>query len=222
MGQKLGRCVAISVVLMGAPSAASAQPGPGGSGTVGGRVELAVEGADLADALPVVVYLEAPDDAKPESSKPKVVLVRQAGARFDPAFLVVPAGTTIEMRNDDTIFHNVFSYSRPNDFNLGTYPRGQSRFMKLDTPGVVRIFCSIHDPMNGTIFVTPNRHYALVDGSGQFLLRDVPTGTYRLNTWSPALPVATRRVDVRPGPAAPLRIRIGDPEATSPAAADGR
>ena len=46
------------------------------------------------------------------------------------------------MPNDDVIFHSVFSYSTPNDFDLGLYPRGESRGeRRFQYPGVVRICC---------------------------------------------------------------------------------
>ena len=71
------------------------------------------------------------------------------------------------MPNDDVIFHNVFSYSTPNDFDLGLYPRGESRAKTFQYPGVVRIYCSIHESMNATIFVAPSIWHAVVGADGR-------------------------------------------------------
>ena len=52
--------------------------------------------------------------------------------------LPVLAGTTVDFPNNDNLFHNVFSYSQPREFDLGRYPRGQQRSIRFDTPGAVR------------------------------------------------------------------------------------
>ena len=94
-------------------------PIPGSAGEVQGRVEVALGGARLADVGPFFVHLEAIDAPVPDKPPAEVPIIRQSGARFSPPILVVAAGQKVEMRNDDRIYHNVFSYSVPNDFDLG-------------------------------------------------------------------------------------------------------
>ena len=110
------------------------------------------------------------------------------------------------MPNDDVIFHNVFSYSTPNDFDLGLYPRGESRAKTFQYPGVVRIYCSIHESMSATIFVAPSSHFAVAEPDGDFALRDVPPGKYRLRTWNRRLPPSSQLVEV--GSGAPVETRL--------------
>jgi plastocyanin len=166
---------------------------------VRGRVSLGVAGTDLAAAGPIVVYLEGVDGALTFEPPRRKLEIRQKDAAFSPAFLVIAAGETIEMPNDDVIFHNVFSYSTPNDFDLGLYPRGESRAKTFQYPGVVRFYCSIHESMNGTIFVAPSVWHALAGADGSFTLRDVPPGRYRLRTWNRRLPPAAKIVEVGSG-----------------------
>ena len=184
------------LMLLAAPAAADPAGAPG---AVRGRVLLAAEGVRLADAGPVVVYLDGTGgdlDYSPPRDVPKI---SQRDARFAPSFLVVARGQTVEMPNDDTIVHNVFSYSKPNELDLGLYPKGQSRLVMLRHAGVVRVYCSIHESMSATIFVAPSPYYVLADATGDFQIRGVPRGSYRLRTWNEMLPEASRDVEVRDG-----------------------
>jgi plastocyanin len=191
--------VSISRLALAALLLALLPLGVAAAGEVRGRVTLAVAGADLAAAGPIVVYLEGVDGALSLTPPQRKLEVHQKDAEFSPSFLVISAGETVEMPNNDVIFHNVFSYSTPNDFDLGLYPRGESRAKTFQYPGVVRFYCSIHESMNGTIFVAPSIWHALAGSDGSFELRDVPPGRYRLRTWNRRLPPATQIVEVGAG-----------------------
>jgi len=183
---------------------------PAAPGTLRGVVKLGVEGVDLAGVGPVVVYLDAPDGGRLEftlpARRPRIV---QKDARFAPGFLVVTAGQTVEMPNEDGIFHNVFSYSRPNEFDLGLYPSGESRRVTLRHPGLVRLYCSIHESMNGAVYVAPSPWYALAGAGGRFEIRGVPPGRYRLRTWAERLPATSRAVTIEAGAALEVTIELG-------------
>ncbi len=169
------------------------------AGGVKGRLSLDVEGATLDRTGPVVVYLEGVDAPLQTAPRTRTLEIRQKDATFTPGFLAIAAGETVVMPNDDIIFHNVFSYSTPNDFDLGMYPRGESRAKTFQYAGVVRLYCSIHESMNATIFVAPSSHFAVVGTGGSFAIRDVPPGKYRLRTWNRRLPPASQLVEVGPG-----------------------
>lgn len=203
-----------------APAPADASTESAGK-TVRGRVDLSIPDVAIADLGPVVVYLEPIDDAigdgsasapaapglasrKPGGSIPAIV---QRGARFEPSFLIVARGQRVSMPNADAIYHNVFSFSKPNDFDLGLYPAGESRFVRLDYAGVVKIYCSIHESMNATIFVAPSPHYAQVSPSGRFRLEGVPPGRYRISVWCERLPGMTAELVVSEDGARDVRLQ---------------
>ena len=81
--------------------------------------------ARLPSPVDVVVYLENPPTAAAPTAGPAVM--RQNHDRFVPHVLPIMAGTEVEFPNDDSIYHNVFSLSRAKNFNLGRYPRGDTR-----------------------------------------------------------------------------------------------
>ena len=178
------------------------------TGVVRGSVALA-EGISVSDAGPIVAFLEPLSVAASPRAPRGVAVLRQKDARFVPSFMVVSAGQRVEMPNEDAIFHNVFSYSKPNDFDLGLYPPSASRSVKLRHPGVVRIYCSIHESMNAIVLVTPTPDFARVKSSRKFEIRDVQPGRYRLHVWSEKLPEQTRSISVAAGDSVRVKVEIG-------------
>jgi plastocyanin len=173
---------------------------------VHGRVHFELPGMQLSDLGPIVVYVAAEGNAP--APRPNDASIRQKDARFAPTFLAVAAGQNIAMPNDDQIFHNVFSYSKPNDFDLGLYPAGESRSVALRSPGVVKLYCSIHESMNGTIFVAPTRWFATAAADGSFELDGVPPGKHLLRTWNEKLPDTERSIEVTPGGDVALELSL--------------
>jgi plastocyanin len=151
----------------------------------------------------VVVYLEGP-----LRSQPVTAILEQEGRRFIPDLLVVPAGSTVSFPNRDPIFHNVFSLSKPKTFDLGNYPKDQTRTVTLPKPGVVYVNCHLHPNMSAAIVVTPNDWSTRPDASGRFLLSGVPAGKHTIVAWHKAAGLFRKTVDVRPGGATRVSFLI--------------
>src|SRR2546425_3358284 len=88
-----------------------------------GRVR--VNGRTAGVNVATIVYAEALDTRTP--LKPGQFSLTQKNKAFTPHVLAVPAGSTVSFPNQDLIFHNVFSLSRPTQFDLGLYRNGQSK-----------------------------------------------------------------------------------------------
>ena len=205
-GLARGACVALALVVTAVAVAEAPAPQPG---RVRGALRFDWPQADLARLGPIVVFLEpAPGESAPRLPLPRAVEIQQKGARFLPAFRVAVVGQTVEMPNADAIYHNVFSYSRPNDFDLGLYPAGESRSVTFEHAGVVKLYCSIHENMNGTIFVAPLPLVDVARKSGRFEIEGVPPGRYRLRTWSEKLPDSVREIRVEPGKTLSLELPL--------------
>ncbi len=130
-----------------------------------------------------VVVLRRADGATPKPRATRVKAVVQKDKRFMPHVLAVPLGATVEFRNDDDLFHNVFSLSKPNDFDLGLYKSGAQREQVFSTPGPVQLLCNIHASMNGWLYVSDSPWFAQADANGKFTVKNVPPGNYELETW---------------------------------------
>jgi hypothetical protein len=93
----------------------------------------------------------------------------------------------VDFPNNDKTFHNVFSTSEAKKFDLGLYPPGQSRSVNFDKPGVVSIHCNVHPNMEAYVVVKDHPYFAVPDARGNFSIKDVPLGKYRLEVWHPEL-----------------------------------
>ncbi len=107
----------------------------------------------------------------------------QKDKTFRPHILGVPIGSTVEFPNEDTIFHNVFSLSGPQPFDLGLYRAGASRSKAFAQAGEYRVFCNIHPQMTALILVVPTPYVARPGPDGRFVL-ELPPGRYRLDAAS--------------------------------------
>lgn len=149
------------------------------AGPVSGVVRTAVKpGATAAQAI---VYAEPLDGAA--APRPEKAAMVQRGRSFQPAVLAVPVGSTVDFPNKDVVFHNIFSLSTPEPFDLGLYRAGESKTRVFTRPGLYRVFCNIHPEMNAFIAVVPTSFVTIADAQGRFRL-DLPAGRYRLTALS--------------------------------------
>jgi plastocyanin len=145
-----------------------------------------------------VLYLEgvpaALDSTLPmPGPRPQLAQKDQA---FAPRVVAVPVGGTVDFPNLDPIYHNVFSVSPVRRFDLGKYPRGESRSVRFPRAGLVNVYCDIHSDMAGFILVVPNRVFARPRADGSWQLPDVPAGHYALCWWHPDFRAGRREIDV--------------------------
>ncbi|RLT95037.1 plastocyanin/azurin family copper-binding protein [Ketobacter sp.] len=79
--------------------------------------------------------------------------VGQKDKKFTQDQLTIKVGDTVKFTNNDPFFHNVFSLSDAEMFDLGSYPQGESRDVTFETAGEVEVECAIHPEMRMTIQV---------------------------------------------------------------------
>ncbi len=153
---------------------------PASAGTITGRIDLVDKpgrkGTDLSD---VVVYL-ADVKTKP---KPATASVVMKGKTFIPHVVAVPVGGTVEFPNEDPIFHNAFSVSGDNRFDLNLYKRPKTGAQTFQHPGVVKVYCNIHPQMSAVVVVRDNPYFVKVATDGSFTMDNVPPGKHTLKAW---------------------------------------
>lgn len=149
-----------------------------------------------------VVFILGPVGEKPlPPDKPVQVVttkrVEQRGATFSPHILPVVVGTTVEWPNKDKIFHNVFSMSETDSFDLGLYEGNPpEKRWKFDKPGRVDVYCSIHTQMSCVVLVLENPYFARTDARGRYTIPNVPAGQYKLKAWYERLPAQVAEITV--------------------------
>jgi plastocyanin len=135
-------------------------------------------------AAGIIVYVKegAPKTHYPPPAQPAVI--DQRDKTFVPRILPVLAGTKVAFKNSDAVLHNVYSRSHTKTFDLGAYPRDESRSALFEEPGRVDVFCAIHTNMHAVILILENPYFATTDARGYFEMRGVPPGSYTVSLWS--------------------------------------
>jgi hypothetical protein len=105
------------------------------------------------------------------------------GKAFIPHVAVVPVGGTVEFPNEDPIFHNAFSVSGDNRFDLALYKRPKVGSFTFQHPGVVKVYCNIHPQMSAVVLVRDNPLFARAAADGSFTIEGVPAGRHILKAW---------------------------------------
>lgn len=105
--------------------------------------------------------------------------------RFQPRVLAVAAGSAVLLRNEDTVWHGVFSVSPQHAFDVGKRAPGAVDTLRFDSTGVVTLRCDIHPDMSTIVVVTPNHAFTRPDSSGQWRLPGLPPGRYVVHAWHP-------------------------------------
>lgn len=159
--------------------------------------DSAEQSMPMPKAPPAVVYLEGDFAAQlsPPAEQPALL---QQGLAFHPRVLPVVVGTTVSFPNDDDTYHNVFSYSPAKRFDLGRY-RGREGVptVTFDEPGVVKVFCEIHNHMRATILVLETPYFVTTDEDGKYQLENLPPGKYTLTAWVNDRKVLSKPVDLK-------------------------
>jgi len=184
---------------------------PGGRRPSSAYPSRAVAQAQLAppsEVENVVVFLK---DAPARAVPPRRAAIRQRGETFVPRVIAVPVGSTVDFPNDDPIYHNVFSLSRARTFNLGRFPRGESRAVKFDKAGIVKVFCDIHSHMAASVVVFNHPWFTVPDADGNFEIGDLPPGNPQITAWHERLGDTTIRVRTDGGRAASVEFVLPVP-----------
>ena len=100
--------------------------------------------------------------------KPAGATVTMKSKAFEPRVSVVGVGASVEFPNQDSIFHNVFSVSGDNRFDLELYKKPKSASKVFEHPGIVRIYCNIHPQMSGFVLVRDNPYWTKVAADGSY------------------------------------------------------
>ena len=129
----------------------------------------------------VVVFLQ--DGPRPATLPPGRARIVQENETFVPRVIAITRGSTVDFPNADPFFHDVFSLSRSGTFDLGSYPRGQTKSHQFRKAGLVKVYCHIHSHMTASIMVFDHPFFAIPKADGTFTIHDVPPGSYQVSAW---------------------------------------
>jgi plastocyanin len=187
-------------------AAAPAQPPEPAAATAElvGRIDVQPPPGQRARLSDTVVWLPGVEGAV-RAATPSM---SSRNKRFDPHVLVVARGAEVTFPNVDPVYHNVFSLSPGNAFDLGLYRRGAKRTRRLEAPGLVRVYCNIHPDMAGYVLVVEGSAWALTGEDGRFRIAGLPPGRHPARIWSEYAGERELEVDLVAGRAATIELTL--------------
>jgi plastocyanin len=120
--------------------------------------------------------------------------------RFIPHVQAASVGQFVQFKNSDPILHTahgMFTGSQP-QFNIGLFPGRVSR-KPLVAAGLVKIQCEVHPWMSAYIVVTDHPYHAVTDAYGEYLINEIPAGSYRVKVWHEGLGTEEKTVEAKAG-----------------------
>lgn len=190
--QSLSFAILLGLALAAPALFATAAPAAASGGTISGQVTISGRGAGET----LVYIASVPGNFGPRGTPQ----IDQRGLRFHPHVLPIVVGTTVNFLNSDDVQHNIFTPSAAGDFfNLGTWPKGQTRPHTFTKLGKVALLCNVHHEMSAYILVLQNPFFAMTDGAGNYRINGVPAGNYSLKVWREHGSAPSQQISVSAG-----------------------
>ena len=157
-----------------------------------------------------VIWLKRADGPTPKPHPIKHAHLNQLDKTFSPHVLTVTVGSTVTFENKDPILHDVFSLTKPNEFDSGLFDSSKPYQKVFRSAGAVQVLCNIHASMLGYIVVVDTPWYGQAGRDGRFHIRGVPPGKYQWFAWHEASSkVESNNISVGDAGVDDLTVRVG-------------
>ncbi|HSY30227.1 MAG TPA: carboxypeptidase regulatory-like domain-containing protein [Burkholderiaceae bacterium] len=133
----------------------------------------------------VVIYAMPVGGAVAASGHAEGATIAQDHLQFTPYVTVVRTGTEIKFPNYDKVEHHVKSFSAVKEFEIKPYEKTTPPPILFDKPGIVIIYCLIHEWMRAYVMVVDTPYFGKSDASGAVTFNDLPPGNYEIRAWHP-------------------------------------
>lgn len=144
----------------------------------------------------VVLQIEAEGEVTPVTVK-----VKQENCQFGPHVSIIPAGSKVQLNNNDGILHNFHSFPDENEALNFAQPGSQKvKTLSEDAFEVAEIFpvkCDVHEWMNGYFIVVESPYAAISEVGGSYKIANIPDGTYTIKIWHEKLGESEKEVTVK-------------------------
>lgn len=122
----------------------------------------------------------------------------QKGCEYVPHVVVVPTTGQLDILNSDGILHNIHTQSTANpSINVAQPKFKKVLTQKFAKPEIIKAACDAHGWMNGWIVATDSPFVAVTDDKGNFTIKDIPPGTYKVEIWHETLGKQVKEVSIK-------------------------
>lgn len=157
-----------------------------------------------------VIAIQGIKKGKPISSQMQVFNISRCHA--DKYVIGVRNGEDILVENTDPIRHEIVTYEvedkayvrqKSNKAVVGQTSQIRSAFVGKNTEEFL-IKCNLHPFLQTRGVIVDNPYYAVSDAEGNFIIEDVPPGTYEVVAWHPFIPEQKGTITIVPGEVAKI------------------
>lgn len=192
-----------SILLAGAMTSAGA-----GAATVN-LIAVDKNGGLMPDVVMSATLLGAAPSSE-SSGTPEAVTIAQDHRQFTPYVTAIRVGTPVRFPNYDRIEHHVKSFSPAKEFEIKIYESGTPPPVLFDKPGIVVVYCLLHEWMRAYVMVLDTPFFSKTDSSGAASLNGLKEGTWQIKAWHPDMgsvkPSLVQTVKVVDKPGAPVKF----------------
>ncbi len=177
---------------------------------ISGEVNVTEKSKQVRRVEDVIVYYR-PDTPVSLDEHVATAVMQTRNKQFSPRVMPIVAGSTVDFPNLDPILHNVFSVSKNNKFDAGLYSEGPGESQQFNNPGLVRVFCNVHQNMVGHILVLDTPWFTEADEQGRFTLTGVPEGKGKLYVWHQRARPVVQEVEISEDLALVTDLKLSKP-----------
>lgn len=207
-----------------------------GSGNIKGKIKASARPEDpmlkidtdmgfCRKAHPALMYILSPilevknalvivEDVKKGKAVPiSDITIDNKDCRFEPLVGIAFRGRNFVIKNSDPMFHNVklsviLQDKRMTVYNLNFPKKDQFMTMPIKVTGLHQIKCDAHSWMRSYIYVSEHPYVAITDSSGNFEIKDLPPGRYKVKIWHEGFDEVTKDVEVLSGKTSELSLTL--------------
>jgi len=165
----------------------------------------------LSAANEVKNVLVIVEDVQKGKAAPKTDLViDNTKCYFDPIVGIAYKGANFKIKNSDPLLHNtnlgllLTETTRRSVYNLALPNKDQVITKPVRATGLIIVKCDAHDWMRGYVYASDNPYVAITDANGNFEIKDLPAGKYKVRIFHEGFKEVTRSVEVSSGKASEL------------------
>lgn len=142
-----------------------------------------------------VVLIEGINKGKPIPKEE--VEIDNDKCRFKPHVQAGVTGQTMVVKNGDPMLHNTHMYlDKKTIFNAALPRQGMEIKKPIPKTGIVEIHCDAHQWMLSYLYVADHPYITVTDANGNFSIKDIPPGTYKLKVWHEALGTQEKSITI--------------------------
>lgn len=207
-----------------------------GGGAIKGKIKASMKPDDpmltldkdtevCGKSQPALMYILSPnlevknalvivEDVKKGKAAPKSdITIDNKNCKFEPIVGIGYKGGNFVIKNSDPLLHNtnlgiLLQDKRRAVYNLALPKKDQVITKPIKAIGLHAVKCDAHSWMRAYVYVSDHPYVAVTDASGNFEIKDLPPGKYKVKVWHEGFTELTKDVEVPSDKTAELNVTL--------------